>query len=53
MQKRIFWLLFIILCLVLDVTLPLIWGLVLTVPLLVACWWPGYRSGRDWPRPSQ
>jgi hypothetical protein len=45
MQRKIFWLLFITLGLVLDVALPLIWGLVLTLPLAVGCWWIAYRSG--------
>jgi len=45
MQKKIFWLLFIVLGLVLDLTLPLVWSIALTLPLLVACWWLVYRSG--------
>ena len=45
MQKKLFWLLFITSSLVLDFMLPLIWGLVLTLPLLFGCWWLVYRSG--------
>ena len=45
MQKKVFWLLFIVLGLVLDVALPFLWSLILTLPLLVLCWWIAYRSG--------
>ena len=45
MEKKIFWLLFIVLGLIMDVALPLWWGLALTLPLLVFCWWVAYRSG--------
>jgi uncharacterized membrane protein len=45
MQRKIFWILFIGLGLLLDFTLPLIWGLVLSLPLLALCWWVAYRSG--------
>jgi len=45
MQKKMFWLLFMTLGLVLDFAVPLVWGLILTLPLLVLCWWMAYRSG--------
>jgi hypothetical protein len=45
MEKRIFWMLFIVLGLIIDVALPLWWGLALTLPLAVFCWWVAYRSG--------
>ena len=45
MERKIFWLLFITLGLVMDFTLPLPWSLALTLPLLVLCWWVAYRSG--------
>lgn len=45
MQQKVFWLLFITSSLLLDFMLPLVWGLVLTVPLLALCWWVAYRSG--------
>ena len=44
-QKKIFWLMFIVLGLVLDFTLPLVWSLALTLPLLLGCWWLVYKSG--------
>jgi hypothetical protein len=45
MERKIFWLLFITLGLVMDFMLPLVWSLALTVPLLIVCWWVAYRSG--------
>jgi hypothetical protein len=45
MQGRIFWLTFIVISVVADVLLPLWWGLVATIPLIVLSWWIAYRSG--------
>lgn len=45
MQRKLFWLIFGSLCLVADFTLPIVWGIVLTFPLLVLSWWITYRSG--------
>jgi len=46
MEKKIFWLLFTVLGVVMGLVLPsLWWNLVLTLPLLVLCWWVVYRSG--------
>ena len=45
MQKKIFWLVFIVLGLIADFTLPLLWSLLATLPLLVLSWWIAYRSG--------
>ena len=45
MQKKVFWLLFIVLGTIADVTLPIVWSLILTLPLLILCWWIAYRSG--------
>ncbi len=45
MQRKIFWLLFLTLGGVMDFVLPWVWGLVLSLPLLVLCWWVAYRSG--------
>jgi hypothetical protein len=44
-EKKIFWMLFIVLSLIMDVALPLWWSLALTMPLLVFCWWVAYKSG--------
>lgn len=45
MQRKMFWLIFMVLGLIADFSLPLIWGLVATLPLLVLSWWIAYRSG--------
>jgi hypothetical protein len=45
MQKKIFWLLFLTLGLLADFMLPLMWSMILTLPLLIFCWWVAYRSG--------
>jgi hypothetical protein len=43
-EKKIFWAIFIALGLIADFTLPLIWSLILTLPILVLSWWIAYRS---------
>jgi hypothetical protein len=45
MQKKMFWLIFIVLSLIADIYLPLMWGLLATLPLIVLSWWMAYRSG--------
>jgi uncharacterized membrane protein len=44
MERKVFWLLFIMLGLVADFTLPLMWGLIATIPILILSWWVAYRS---------
>jgi hypothetical protein len=44
MERKIFWMLFIVLGLVMDFTLPIWWSVALTLPLLVGCWWVAYKS---------
>jgi hypothetical protein len=44
-EKKLFWLIFIILSLIADFALPLIWGLIATLPILFFSWWLVYRSG--------
>ncbi|HWC18258.1 MAG TPA: hypothetical protein VG498_14650 [Terriglobales bacterium] len=44
MQRKIFWMIFIILGLIADFTLPLLWGIVATIPILFVSWWIAYRS---------
>jgi uncharacterized membrane protein len=46
LEKKIFWAIFLALGLVADFTLPLMWSLILTLPILVLSWWIAYRS--DW-----
>lgn len=45
MEKRLFWLIFVILSLAADFLLPLVWSLILTLPILVFSWWLVYKSG--------
>jgi hypothetical protein len=45
MQRKIFWLLFISLGVIADLTLPLTWGIVATIPIIILSWWVVYRSG--------
>ena len=43
-EKKIFWAVFLILGLIADFTLPLMWSLAATVPILFVSWWIAYRS---------
>jgi len=45
MERKIFWLLFIVLSAAMDFTIPIWWSLALTLPLLIGCWWVAYKSG--------
>ena len=45
MQRKVFWLLFVALSVVADVVLPLLWGLLATIPIVLVSWWIAYRSG--------
>ncbi len=44
MERKIFWLLFIFLSLIADFALPLMWGIVATIPIFILSWWVAYRS---------
>jgi uncharacterized membrane protein len=44
MERKIFWLLFISLGLIADCILPLLWGVLATIPILAFSWWVAYRS---------
>jgi hypothetical protein len=45
-ERRVFWMVFIVLGLIADIALPLWWALVATIPIVMAAWWVAYRS--DW-----
>lgn len=45
MQKKVFWFSFMTLGVLLDITIPIVWGVILTLPLMIGCWWVAYRSG--------
>ena len=44
MQRKAFWMIFLSLSLIADFTLPLLWGLLATIPLVFLSWWMAYRS---------
>jgi len=46
MERKIFWITFVLLGLLADFFLPLWWGLVATIPIAFVSWWVAYRS--DW-----
>jgi hypothetical protein len=43
-ERKIFWITFMILGLIADVALPLWWALGATIPIFFASWWVAYRS---------
>lgn len=46
MQRKIFWMSFLLLGFVADLVLPFVWSIVATIPIMFLCWWIAYRS--DW-----
>jgi len=46
MERKVFWISFIVLGLIADVVLPLWWALAATIPIVWVSWWIAYRS--DW-----
>jgi len=44
MERKIFWISFVVLGLVADILLPLWWALLSTIPIAVLSWWVAYRS---------
>jgi hypothetical protein len=44
MQRKMFWLIFIVLNLVTEFFLPIWWSLLATVPIAYLSWWVAYRS---------
>jgi len=45
MEKKVFWLSLALFSLIADLTLPLIWAALATLPIVVLSWWIAYRSG--------
>ncbi len=45
MQKKWFWLIFMVLSTIADFSLPLLWGIIATIPIFALSWWIAYRSG--------
>ena len=46
MEKKIFWIVFIVLNIAAEFILPIWWSLLATVPIVFVSWWVAYRS--DW-----
>jgi len=44
MQRKVFWASFVALGLIADFTLPMVWGLLATIPIGLFSWWLAYRS---------
>lgn len=44
MERKVFWMLFIALGLIADIALPLMWGIIATIPIVILSWWVAYRS---------
>lgn len=45
MERKVFWMTFILLGLIADIALPLMWGVLATIPIVIFSWWVAYRSG--------
>ena len=45
MQRKIFWMVFLLLGLFADFLLPFWWAFAATIPILFIAWWVAYRSG--------
>ncbi len=46
MQRKVFWISFLMLGLLADLIFPLMWAIVITVPIAFLSWWIAYKS--DW-----
>jgi hypothetical protein len=46
MERKVFWIVFLVLGLLADFLLPMWWGLAATLPIALIAWWVAYRS--DW-----
>jgi len=45
MERKIFWMVFLVLGLLADFLLPLWWAFAATIPIIFFAWWLAYRSG--------
>ncbi len=45
LEKKLFWIIFLGLSLLADAFLPLLWGMIATLPIVVFSWWLVYSSG--------
>jgi len=46
MERKVFWILFLVLGTVADIVLPIWWAVAATIPIVYVSWWVAYRS--DW-----
>jgi hypothetical protein len=46
MERKVFWMVFMVLGVAADFLLPLWWGIAATIPIVFIAWWVAYRS--DW-----
>jgi hypothetical protein len=46
MQRKVFWITMLLLGLLADLSLPLMWSVISTIPILIFSWWLAYRT--DW-----
>ena len=44
MEKKVFWIAFLVLDTVAGVVLPIWWALLATIPVVFLSWWIAYRS---------
>jgi hypothetical protein len=44
MQRKIFWITFIMLGLLGDIILPFVWAIIATIPILILSWWIAYKT---------
>jgi hypothetical protein len=44
MERKVFWIVFVVLGVLADVLLPIWWGLASTIPIMFVAWWVAYRS---------
>jgi hypothetical protein len=45
MERKMFWLTFMVLSLGAEIVLPLWWSFAATIPIFAVSWWFAYRSG--------
>jgi hypothetical protein len=44
MQKKVFWITFIMLGFIADFLMPFFWALAATIPILIFSWWLAYKT---------
>jgi hypothetical protein len=44
MQRKVFWILMLLLGMIAGFALPLVWAVIAQLPIIVLSWWVAYRS---------